>query len=295
MANEKLIARDDQRRFMLVYHDFFDSDLLDYYEKMVFMCLKKYADTTTKQAFPSLTTISRITGISKRKVQNCLKHMEELNVIQCIRRTKDTGEKQSNLYVVRDYASLWTGGQVQDDMEPDEEKQIIERLEQRGYIVTKKKDSEKESPTIPKQSHQIIKLSNQNNTQEEEKSQVIERYPEDWINEFYDLDYLKNENSTKVAEIETVANILYTTLNSTKETIRVNGENKPTMTVIGRLLKLNQETIIYAIDQFIKQTDKIKNPRAYMITCLYNAQEQYQLALRNQVTHDMAQWNNEET
>ena len=101
---------------------------------------------------------------------------------------------------------------------------------------------------------------------------------------------MKEENPTKAAVIDTVANILYTILNSTKETIRVNGEDKPTMAVVGRMLKLNQETIMYAIDQFIKQTDKIKNPKAYMITCLYNAQEQYELALHNQVSHDLAHY-----
>lgn len=298
MARRKRIAT-DQRPFTIVYNDFLRSIFLDYYEKMVFIIIKSYADNDTLQAFPSAQTISKVSGISLAKTKRCLKSMEKKGIIKVENRYSENGKKQSNLYTLYDYAELWDENKVPDPLkEREKEWSLVKQLEKMGYTVTKKKDSTKASTTTQSQSHQISKaVSNKANnpstthdTEKAKESQVIERYPEEWIIDFYNLNELKEENPTKAAVIDTVANILYTILNSTKETIRVNGEDKPTMTVVGRMLKLNQETIMYAIDQFIRQTDKIKNPRAYMITCLYNAQEQYQLALNNQVSHDMAHY-----
>jgi DNA-binding Lrp family transcriptional regulator len=291
--NEKVVVetKSDQRLFTMVYHDFLTSKLLNYYEKIIFIMLKKHADSKTHEAYPSLATISKETGISKRKVQNCLNHMEELKVIKRKRRKTDNGDYTSNLYTLHDYAKLWKDGVLPKESEPDDKQRLLEQIEQE-YVMINKKDLAKTSTKKYLQS--LLESNNiptDNNTENQEKSQEAqERYPEQWIIDFYNLNELKAENPTKAAVIDTVANILYTILNSTKETIRVNGEDKPTMAVVGRMLKLNQETIMYAIDQFIKQTDKIKNPKAYMITCLYNAQEQYELALHNQVSHDLAHY-----
>lgn len=291
--NEKVVVetKSDQRLFTMVYHDFLTSKLLTYYEKIIFIMLKKHADSKTHEAYPSLATISKETGISKRKVQNCLNHMEELKVIERKRRKTDNGDYTSNLYTLHDYAKLWKDGVLPKESEPDDKQRLLEQIEQE-YVMINKKDLAKTSTKKYLQSLlESNNISTDNNTENQEKSQEAqERYPEQWIIDFYNLNELKEENPTKAAVIDTVANILYTILNSTKETIRVNGEDKPTMAVVGRMLKLNQDTIMYAIDQFIGQTDKIKNPRAYMITCLYNAQEQYQLALNNQVSHDLAHY-----
>lgn len=290
MARRKRIAT-DQRPFTIVYNDFLRSIFLDYYEKMVFIIIKSYADNDTLQAFPSAQTISKVSGISLAKTKRCLKSMEKKGIIKVENRYSENGKKQSNLYTLYDYAELWDENKVPDPLkEREKEWSLVKQLEKMGYTVTKKKDFEKASTTTQSQSPQNSIMSTTNNTEKPKESQVIERYPEEWIIAFYSLGELKTENPTKAAVIDTVANILYTILNSTKETIRVNGESKPTMAVVGRMLKLNQDMILYAIDQFIGQTDKIKNPRAYMITCLYNAQEQYQLALNNQVSHDLAHY-----
>lgn len=297
MAKRKIVAT-DQRPFTIVYDDFLRCKMLTYYEKMIFIIIKSYANNDTLQAFPSIKTIHQVSGISIAQIKRCLNHMKEIGVIKVEKGEPQNG-KRSNLYTLYDYADLWNTGTLPDNIEDlDEERQLVAKLKAKGYIVRKKKDSTKASTTTQSQSHQISKAvsnnannpSTTNNTEKAKESQVIERYPEQWIIDFYNLNELKEENSTKVAVIDTVANILYTILNSTKETIRVNGESKPTMAVVGRMLKLNQDMILYAIDQFIGQTDKIKNPRSYMITCLYNAQEQYELALNNQVSHDLAHY-----
>lgn len=63
------------------------------------------------------------------------------------------------------------------------------------------------------------------------------------------------------------------------------------MVVIGKLMKLNNESIMYAIEKFSEQTERIKNPTSYMLTILYNTPEQFNLDIKNQVSHDMARWN----
>ena len=291
--NEKVVVetKSDQRLFTMVYHDFLTSELLNYYEKMIFIMLKKHADSKTHEAYPSLATISKETGISKRKVQNCLNHMEEPKVIKRKRRKTDNGDYTSNLYTLHDYAKLWKDGVLPKESEPDDKQRLLEQIEQE-YVMINKKDLAKTSTKKYLQS--LLESNNiptDNNTENQEESQEAqERYPEQWIIDFYNLDELKEENSTKEEEIDNVKNILYTILNSTKETIKVNGEDKPTMVVVGRMLKLNQEKILYAIDQFNKQKEKIKNVIPYMTTCLYNVHEQYNLALRNQVSHDLANY-----
>lgn len=62
------------------------------------------------------------------------------------------------------------------------------------------------------------------------------------------------------------------------------------MVVISKLMKLDYSEIMYAIDKFAEQTERIKNPTAYMLTLLYNAKEQMNLDITNQVQHDMYNW-----
>lgn len=265
--NEKIIPEvdTDQRLFTMVYYDFLESKLLNYYEKMIFIMLKKHAGKDTQKSYPSLATLSKETGISKRKVQNCLKHMKELGVIEIQRRKTENGDPDSNLYIVHDYRSMWT-------------------------TKENEKDLADASTTKHQQSPQNSNISKPNNTEKIEKSQVIERHSEEWIMNYYEFDDFKTQNPTKESEIDDIIHILHTILNTDSPTIKVNGEEKPTMIVVRRMLRLTQDMILYVINQYNEQTRKIKNPTAYITTCLYNVHEQYNLALRNQVAHDLAHY-----
>ena len=96
------------------------------------------------------------------------------------------------------------------------------------------------------------------------------------------------DNPYQKQDIDAVINILHTAMNTRKHIIRISGEDKPAMSVIARLMKLNKESIMYAIKMFSEKKERIKNPTAYMLTILYNAPEQYHLDIQNQVNHDMA-------
>lgn len=294
MARRKIKSATDQRKFTLVYNDFLESDLLNYYEKMVFITLKKFADNETMRAFPSLKTIHSITGISLSQVRRSIEHMEELGVLSVEHRTdKDRGH-QSNLYTLYDYAEIWSVGSSEDDVAAiaDEisEAKLVADLRARGYTVTK----EKEPDTSPADQSNDESSTNQfdivNTTTNSEKSQELERYTIDQIRQIFDYDVLVNDKSLWQRDIDAVFSILHTALNTTKETIRVCGEDKPTMVVIGKLMKLDYSEIMYCIEKYLEQTERIKNPTAYMLTLLYNAKEQMNLDISNQVQHDMYHW-----
>lgn len=76
---------------------------------------------------------------------------------------------------------------------------------------------------------------------------MSERYSEQTINDYYHLDELKAENPTKESLINDVSNILYTLLNTDEPAIRVGGQDKPTLIVVSRMLRLNQDMIMYVI------------------------------------------------
>lgn len=131
------------------------------------------------------------------------------------------------------------------------------------------------------------KLSKDDNTISLTESQPLERYSLDWIKKHFEYDIMLHDNPASQKDIDSVMDILYTALNTTKPTIRINGEDKPSMVVIAKLMKLDFFEIKYSIEKFLEQTDRIKNPTSYMLTILYNAPEQYHLDVSNQVKHDM--------
>ena len=295
MARRRIKSATDQRKFTLVYNDFLESNLLNYYEKMVFIALKKFADNDTMRAFPSLKTIHTITGISQSQVRRSIEHMEELGVLSVEHRTDKEKGHQSNLYTLYDYAEVWKVGSEADVAAvADEisEAKLIAELRARGYTVTKEKEPDT-SPADQSNDESSTKLNQfdmVNTTTNSTKSQVPERYTADQIRQIFDYDILVNDKPIWKKEIDSVFSILHTALNTARETIRVGGEDKPTMVVIGKLMKLDYSEIMYCIEKYTEQTERIKNPTAYMLTLLYNAKEQMNLDISNQVQHDMYHW-----
>jgi len=71
--------------------------------------------------------------------------------------------------------------------------------------------------------------------------------------------------------IENITNIAIETINSKKNIIYVNKEEKPKEIVKSQLLKLNSEHIQYVINCLNQNTNDIRNVKSYILTCLYNS------------------------
>ena len=295
MARPKIKSATDQRPFIMVYQDFLESDLLDnHYQKLVYVYLKKFADSKN-QCFPSVKTLSKLTKISVNKVKLTLAELEQKGVISKENRTRPDGGKSSNLYTLYDFKELWNAGsseEVAAVVDEYEDKKLISLLEAKGYTVIKEKEPDKTEPTkvTVEPSTKLNQFDIVNTTINPEKSQELERYTIDQIRQIFDYDILVNDKPLWQKDIDSVFSILHTALNTTKETIRVGGEDKPTMIVIGKLMKLDYSEIMYCIEKYSEQTERIKNPTAYMLTLLYNAKEQMNLDIANQVQHDMYNW-----
>lgn len=114
-----------------------------------------------------------------------------------------------------------------------------------------------------------------------------EKYTLEEIKEHYDYNILINDYLDIKKDIDSIMNILYDVLNSSNKTIKVMGEQKSVMVVQSKLLKLNYEHILYSIKKFDSVTQKIKNPSAYMLSILYQAEEQMNLDFKNQINYTM--------
>lgn len=288
MGRKKIKAATDQRRFTIVYNDFIESNLLTAYDKMVFIALKRYADNDTLTAFPSLNTLHRLTGISVAQVRRCIDHMEQLGVVSVEHRIDAKKGQQSNIYTLFDYAKIWdTDGK--DDIETVADKitdaKLIAEIQRRGYVVTKK-EPDSEPAKVMNQTLELNHLDVVNDNKHSQKSQAVERYTLDQVRQLYDYEIMVNDRPLARDTIDAAISVLYDSLNSNKDSIRIGGQDKPTMAVIGKLQRLGYPEILYCIDKFAEQTDRIKNPTGYMLTMLYHAKEQMALDLTNQVQHD---------
>ena len=289
MARRKTRLSTDQRKFTIVYDDFLESDLLTTYEKIVFIALKKFTNSKN-QCFPSFKKLADITGISKRKIQNILKTLEQKHVLN-----KD-GSKQSNLYTLYDYAEIWTsdnGVESAAMIDELEKQRMIDILSSEYYIVKKEESA---SDALTKETSETDTQSNmiENDTTDSKKSQHLERYTLNEIKQLFDYEIMSYDNPLMKNDIDAVMEMLHTAMNTKKSTIRISGEDKPTMVVIGKLMKLHKESILYSIEKFKEQTERIKNPTAYMLTILFNAPEQYHLNIENKVAYDMVNCSTDE-
>ena len=208
---------------------------------------------------------------------------------------------KSNLYTLIDIPDMW-GAETEEQMKELAElkielttEEMLAELERRGIKIIKEKEPESTEPTKD-QLNQALELNQfdiVNTTINSQKSQEIEKYSLEQIQAYYEYDVMIHDNPYQKNDIDSIMSILHTALNTSKPTIRIAGEEKPSMAVAGKLMKLTYSGIMYAIGKYKEQTERIKNPTAYMLTLLYNAEEQMNLDIANQVQHDMNKWKEE--
>ena len=280
MPRPKIRSSTDQRQFTMIYHDFLTSDL-DFYEKIVFITLKMFADKKN-QCFPSIKTLSNITGISRRKVQDTLKKLEMRNVITIKSRRKSDGSLTSNLYVLNDFKETWNGCDNEEqrlDLSEVSDEALLAEIERRK--------KEKKAETVPaKTQNQALECS----TTEDNhtiNSSLCQVYDMEYLKKKYEYDIMISDNPDLKRQIEGVLELIYDTINTEQDYIRVQRTKRPKDVVIQRLLKLTYEEVIYVIRQYQKQTARIKNQKAYILSQLYTAASQFELDVSNKVKHDM--------
>lgn len=86
---------------------------------------------------------------------------------------------------------------------------------------------------------------------------------------------------------EEVLELVLETVCSKREYIRIAGDEFPREVVKSRLLKLGQFEVEYVFKCLDKNTTKVRNIRAYLLTSLYNAPTTMDSYYRAEVNHDL--------
>lgn len=286
-----------ERKYVKTYHDFLNNTFLSTEEQMIFIILKSFIDfkDDSGEVFPSMETICKMAKMSEKRARKNIKSLEKKGIVKKIRR----GLSKTNIYTIADCPTMWTCDNVKDvvaivnnqGVKPMTAEEHIAELEHMGYTV-QIKEREPEALQADQSNNdsstQLNIFTGLNNTTNMIENQDLERYTITQIHQLFDYDIMLQEQPDLQQDIDTVMSILHTAMNTAKSTIRIAGQDKPTMTVIGKLMKLDKNSILYAIKKYQEQTEKIKNPTAYMLTILYNAPEQYHLDMKNQISNETA-------
>lgn len=87
--------------------------------------------------------------------------------------------------------------------------------------------------------------------------------------------------------VEEILDLLTETVSIERETVCIAGAEYPFQMVKGKLLKLNYGHIQYVLECLHKNTTKVRNIRAYLLTCLFNAPSTINSYYRAEVNHDL--------
>lgn len=214
--SKRIEISSNQRPFVMIYWDFIECDLFDWYEKRIFIILKKFADSNN-QCFPSIATLCKLSQLSKNTVRKTLKNLEEKKAISIAqRKCKENKEYQSNLYTLHDFPELWNAESIEQITETVDidELRLFELAKKKGYRLEKEKEPGTTAPTKEpvEPSTKNDRYPDLNNTAQTEKSQDRERYTLEQIHQLFDYDIMLHDYPSQQQDIDTVMSILHTTI-----------------------------------------------------------------------------------
>lgn len=164
MANKKIavLLAGHERKYVKTYHDFLRNKLLSAEEKLVFIALKSFVDFSKDtngilglgEAYPTMETICLLTSLSRPRATRAINKLVEKRIVKKKRR----GLTKSNLYILSDFAAMWSCDNVEDMAEvaqndgvkPMTAEEHIAALKSMGYDVEIK---EKKLVSAPAKAH----------------------------------------------------------------------------------------------------------------------------------------------
>ncbi|MBR1421909.1 MAG: hypothetical protein IJ571_00505 [Ruminococcus sp.] len=120
------------------------------------------------------------------------------------------------------------------------------------------------------------------------KEIIKENIEYDYFASAYREPDIRNRPEGSIRELDEIVEIMTETVCSSAPNIRVGKENKPSEVVRSRFLKINDQDILYLFECLAKQTKKIHNPKAYIITSLYNTPLTKELGTSAAFRHDFS-------
>ena len=107
------------------------------------------------------------------------------------------------------------------------------------------------------------------------------------IRENIGYDGFVRERPYDAGQLDEMVEIMVEAVCSSKETLRVAGNDFPQAVVKSRLLKLDREHIVFVFDCLKENTTQVRNMKQYLLTVLYNAPATIENHYAAQVNHDL--------
>ena len=277
---------ENKKPYVILYWDIL-SKLDNPYELSVYVYLRKHADRTTGTCFPSIATLEKETKISEKKIRLILKDLKEKKLITIQNRTLGNGGKTSNIYRLLEFENEEVQASLQESQDEEAPKQLsvgrkrVSGMDQADQSESKQ-DTQLKSNITNLRLHDNTKNEASQAENRREKVAAQTKYSTEEIKKKYNYTDMISENPSKQENIDICIDIIATTINNKKDTIRIQKEEIQREKVAEQLLKLTKEDILWAIKRFEQQPNQIHSPKAYLLTLLYDAKSQRALDLQNQ-------------
>lgn len=258
-----------------MYWDILDK-LDNPYEVSVYVYLKKHADHATGTCYPSIATLEKETNISEKKIRLILKNLKAKKLITIQNRTLVNGGKTSNIYKLLEFENEEIQAKPPLQDEKSDQRKRVSGMDQADQSESKQDTQLNNNANLQLHNNPFL-----NDSQVENQAENPE-YSMDELKKQYDYQALIAEYSAHQENIDICMDIITTTVNSKKDTIRIQKEEIQREKVVDRLLKLAKEDILWVIGKFEQQPNQINHPKAYLLTLLYDAKSQRVLDRQNQ-------------
>lgn len=231
----------------------------------------------------TLAGLAHINKESKDAIRTTILELEKAGYITRHQTTTEGGRFGSNEYVIRErplpHEPLTENPTTVD---PQTAAPLTENPTQ---LNTNPSKTEKEKTELS--STDSLPISQKRNRTEVTAAEM-QQYRE-IIAQNISYDLLRQEYPHQQEQLVEILEILVETICTTRQTVRVAGNNFPVEIVKARLLKLTAEHIRFVLGCLSRNTTKIRNIRQYLLTTLYNAPTTIDNYYAAMVSHDLAE------
>ena len=230
----------------------------------------------------TLAGLAHINKESKDAIRTTILELEKAGYITRHQTTTEGGRFGSNEYVIRErplpHEPLTENPTTVD---PQTAAPLTENPTQ---LNTNPSKTEKEKTELS--STDSLPISQKRNRTEVTAAEM--RSYQEIISQNISYDLLRQEYPHQQEQLEEILEILVETVCTTRQTVRVAGNNFPADVVKARLMKLTAEHIRFVLGRLSRNTTKIRNIRQYLLTTLYNAPTTIDNYYAAMVSHDLA-------
>ena len=230
----------------------------------------------------TLAGLAHINKESKDAIRTTIMELEKAGYITRHQTTTEGGRFGSNEYVIRERPLPHEP--LTENPTTGNPQTAAPRTENPAQLNTNSSKTEKEK--TDQSSTDSLSISQKPNRTEVTAAEM--RSYREIIAQNISYDLLRQEYPHQQEQLEEILEILVETICTTRQTVRVAGNNFPSEIVKARLLKLTAEHIRFVLGCLSRNTTKIRNIRQYLLTTLYNAPTTIDNYYAAMVSHDLA-------